>query len=302
MKVLLLFPMADLQTGSAIKHAFENLGHEVEFVDAKIEPQASFFTAEEFKLDLVFCSRTYQLTEEIEKIKERFKDAKIAMWNVDTRTSIDSWNHLFPLIRLVDYYFVVASGLIGEWREINPNTFWLPQGLQDEVYDKPKEITEDDRRKYYCDISFAGRDRPQRQPFLKAIDKMNLNFRKWGCGESPKVYNEEHNKMVALSKINLCCSGWPENGAYTSVRNYKIMGAGGFVLELQRKGLSDVFPLKSPGYIDTYTSPDDLVMRIRYFLEHEKERKAFAERGYRWVHSHATYTHRIRKALEIMGL
>lgn len=302
MRVLLLFPMADGQTGSAIKYTFEQLGHEVMSVDAKTHPEFSYITAEEFKPDLVFCSRTYELTDEVKKIKEKFKDARICMWNVDTRTDINSWEHLFPLIKLCDYYFVVDTKTIPQWKELNPNTFWLPQGLQNEIYHKPKEITENDKRKYFCDISFAGRDRGLRRPFLNAIDQMNINFKRWGCGGAPKIYGEEHNKMVSLSKINLCCSGWSENESYTSVRDYKIMGAGGFALELNRHGLDEIFPFDLPGIMGTYVSPDDLVERIRYWLDHEEERKEIAERGYKWVHENATYIHRIKKALEIMRL
>ena len=302
MKVLLLLPMADGQTGPAIYHAFQRLKHQIKYVDTKIEPNKSYKACCEFKPDLVFCSRTYQLTGEIEKIKKRFKDAKICMWNMDTRTDINDWQHLFPLIKLVDYHFVPDTKTIPEWRQMNPNTFWLSQGLQDEIYHKPDEITEDDRRKYFCDVSFAGSDRKQRRPFLNAIDKMNINFKRWGCAGMPKVYNEEHNKMVSQSKINLCCSGWSENGAYTSVRDYKVMGAGGFVLELYRKGIDDIFPFKVPGVMGTYISPDDLVQRIRYWLNHEEERKAMAERGHKWVHENATYMHRIKQALDYMGL
>jgi|GEM_PF-2295764 len=303
MRVLLLFPMQDLQTGPAIKYAFEKLGHEIVAVDAKLEPDTSFCIAEDFKPDLIFCSRTYQLTEDVKRIKEKFKNTKIAMWNVDTRTDINHWQHLFPLIKLSDYYFIVDTKTIPQWRELNPNTFWLPQGLQNEIYHKPQEITEEDRKKYSCDISFAGRNRGQRRPFLSAIDKMNLNFKRWGFSGMPKVRDEEHNKMVSLSKINLCCSGWPENGSYTSVRDYKIMGAGGFVLELQRRGLDEIFPMRAKdGSIGTYVSPDDLVQRIRFWLDNEEKRKTMAERGYKWVHENATYTHRIKKALEIMGL
>ena len=80
------------------------------------------------------------------------------------------------------------------------------------------------------------------------------------------------------------------------------MGAGGFVLELNRRGLDKVFPLGLPGLIGTYVLPDDLVQRIRFWLDHEEERKAMAKRGYEWVHENATYTHRIKKALGIMGL
>lgn len=302
MKILLLFPMADGQTGPAINYAFKELGHKVICVDAKLHPEYSYSSACHFKPDLVFCSRTYQLTDEVKQIKDRFKDTKICMWNVDTRTKITKWEHLFPLIKLVDYYFVVASRLIPEWRDLNPNTHWLPQGLQDEVYDKPKEITEHDRKRYSCDISFAGRIRDFRCPYFNAIEKMDIYFKRWGNSGVPKVHNEEHNKMAFLSKINLCCSGWPENEKVTSVRNYKIMGAGGFVLELARTGLDEIFPISVNGTIATYVSPDDLVQRIRYWLDNEKDRKAMAERGYSWVHANATYTHRIKRALEIMGL
>jgi len=302
MKVLLLFPMADGQTGSAIKYAFEQLGHEVEFVDAKIEPSTSFFTAEEFKPDLVFCSRTYQLTEEVKKIKKRFKDATICMWNVDTRKSIDEWHYLFSLIKLCDYYFVVSSRLIPEWKRINPNTFWLPQGLQNEVYHKPKEITKEDKKRYACDVCWAGHlggVHQFREPYLNAVSAMGINFKQWGCKANPHIYNENHNKMVALSKINLALSAYPENEKTTSVRNYKILGAGGFCLELYREGIYEIFP---PGKLQCFTSPDDLKNKIVYWLnkEYEQERRQIAETGHKWVCENATYTHRILQMCEYM--
>jgi len=281
MKVLLLFPMADGQTGPAIKRAFENLGHTVKAVDAKRQPTSSYRTTNMIKPDLVFCSRTPVLAEQVVQIKKKFKDAVICMWNIDTRRNICHWRHLFPLIDACDYHFVMASRLIPEWRKINPNTFWLPQGVQNEVYDKPKEITDKDRQKYTCDVCWAGsRGYPHefRAPFLNAVAGMGVDFKQWGCNGVPRVYNEEHNKMVALSKINLGMSGWPENEKCTSVRNYKIMGAGGFCLELGRKGLQDIFPLD---ILNVYATPLGLVERIRHWLSHDEERKAVAERGYK---------------------
>lgn len=302
MKVLLLFPQADGQTGPAIKYAFEKLGHTVMTVDAKLDFDFSYIAAKEFKPDLVFCSRTHQLTEEVKKIKKRFKDVPVCMWNIDVKHNIQRWSHLFPLIEISDYHFVVEKAQIPEWKKLNSNTFFLPQGLQDEVYDKPERLTDADRKEYVSDISFAGRRRGYRRPYLDEIEKMGLDFKKWGCAGRGKIYNEKHNKMAFLAKINFTCSACCELTGCVSVRDYKIMGAGGFLLELQRKGLDELFPLERPGYIGTYYSPDDLVMRIRYWLDHEEERKAFAERGYQWVHANATYTHRIRDALEIMGL
>ena len=301
MRVLLLFPAADGQTGSAINYAFRKLGHRVICVDAKTHPDFSSSSAYHFNPDLVFCSRTYQLTDEVEKIKKRFKDATICMWNVDSKINIYGWERLFPLVRLVDYYFVVEMTKIPEWKKINSNTYWLPQGVQNEVYNKPKEITDADKEKYACDISFAGRARSWRKPFLNAVNGMNIDFKRWGLSRRSKIINEEHNKMVSMSKINLGCSGPGaiELKGNISVRDYKIMGAGGFLLEFYKESLKDIFPL---GTMATYTNPLNLIASIEYWLEHEKERKEIAERGYKWVHTNATYTHRIKMALDYMGV
>lgn len=304
MRVLLLFPMADGQTGPAIKHAFEQLGHEVRTVDAKLTPHDSYKIAYDFKPGLVFCSRTQALTWKVQEIKTQFKNVVICMWNVDTGTRIIKWKHLFPLIDLCDYHFVVNAYHVDGWnRRFKAKAVWLPQGLQDEVYDKPKEIMREDKERYSCDVSFAGGGRSLRPPFLNAVDRMGVNFKRWGCGGMPKVYNEEHNKMVSLSSINLGISRMYGNNVdkYVSVRDYKILGAGGFLLELYRKGIHEVFPKH---VIKCYTSPEDLVEKIRYWLNpaNEWERWRIADTAYRWVRENATYTHRIRDALEIMGL
>lgn len=302
MKVLLLFPMADGQTGPAIKYAFEKLGHEVRAVDAKLEPQKSYVAACEFIPDLVFCSRTHQLTEDVVTIKKWFKNAVICMYNHDTRTHVNHWKRLFPLIRLCDYYFVPDIKTIPRWKGINQNTFWLPQGLQNEVYHKPERITEKDKEKYSCDVCWAGnieKVHRARKPFMAAVEQMGLNFKQWGCKGNPTIYDEEHNKMVSLSKINLCCSGWPKNEKYVPCRNYKMMGAGGFVLELYRNKIYEIFPRD---IFDCYTDPINLVEKIKYWLSHEKERKETAEKGYKWVHAHGTYTHRIKMALNYMEI
>ena len=307
MKVLLLFPMADGQTGSAIYHAFQRLGHQIEYVDAKIEPTLSFIKATKFRPDLVFCSRTRELAKEVVKIKEYLPQATICMWNVDTRGKIDKWKSLFPLIRLCDYHFVVNDYHIDEWnKRFETKTAWLPQGLQEEIYHKPETLSEADTSKYACDVSFAGTCRKTksyqwRRDIIDAIRDAGFDLKVWGGEGNPRQYNEDHNKMVALSKINLGISRRYENHVRkcTSVRNYKIMGGGGFLLELHRDGLCDVFPRDT---LDYYVDPDDAVRKVRYWLDRPKRRRAVAESGHHWAHRCASYKRRMKEALEVMGL
>jgi len=303
MKVFLVFPMADGQTGPAIKHAFEQLGHEIISVDARLQTNKIYETYQEFKSDLVFCTKTPEVTNQIRNIKQKFNPI-ICMWNPDARKSIDNWASLFPLIKLVDFHFVVDINLIDDWKKLNPNTFWLPQGLQDEIYNRPKIITKIDIKKYSCDVSFCG-DRigsyhKFRDKYLIPIENMKINFKHW-----TGIYNEEHNKMVSLSKINLGCSGSNNAKIRTSVsvRDYKIIGAGGFLLTDSGGGLDKIFPCEGHKKIlDYYNSPNDLIKKIKFWLPKNEERKKIAERGYEWIHKNATYVHRIKSALDYMGI
>jgi glycosyltransferase involved in cell wall biosynthesis len=300
MRILLLFPMADGQTGPGIKYSFEELGHTVKDVDAKLRPQESFSVACEFRPDLIFCSRTEALAEQVAKIKQKMK-VIACVWNVDTRTTINKWRHLFPLIKICDYYFVVASRLIPEWRKFNKNTFWLPEGFLP-AYGKPKSITDEDKEKYSCDVCWIGsrhKLHKWRNAYLSAVEQMGIDFKQWGCARQPDTYDEAHNKAIFLSKIGLAASGWPENEKYTSSRDYKILAAGGFLLEYYRDRIDEVFP---SDIMDYYTSPENLVEKIRYWLENEEKRKEFAERGYKWVRENATFACRMKMVLDYIGM
>ena len=307
MKVLLLTPIADRQTGPAIKYAFEQLGHIVKVIDFRKQPEEPYNACHEFKPDLVFFTKCKNLYAEIVKIRKNFKDITIAMWLFDARKNIDAWRGIFPTIKLCDYFFTVEYNRLDDWRSINPNVHWLPQGLQNEVYKKPESIiTQNDRLAYSCDVSFCGNVNSgihgYRIPYIEAIKHMEIDFKHWGQAKKGRIYNEEHNKMVSLSKINLGCSAFPHAGRCVSVRDYKILGAGGFLLELYRDGIEKLFPMNDSNRIlDCYESPQQLADKIIYWLEHEQERNQVAERGHKWVWENATYIHRVKTALDFMS-
>lgn len=301
MKVLLLFPMADGQTGPAIKYAFEQLGHEVVAVDAKRAWRKSYEVSLQVKPNLVFCSRTRELASQIAMIKRAFKNVIICMWNVDGGRGLDSWKHLFPLVLLCNYHFIADIKILKDWRTVNVNTHFLLQGVQNEIYKKPIAISAEDKTRYSCEVCFCGERRGFREPFLSAMEQMDVKFKYWGGAGRPRIVNEEHNKMVALSKINLGCSGQYSIGAGVSVRDFKILGAGGFLLTDCDKVTKLMFPCNSLNRVlDCYNSPSELISKVRYWLKNEGERKRIAEQGYKWVHANATYTHRIQQALDYM--
>lgn len=108
-------------------------------------------------------------------------------------------------------------------------------------------------------------------------------------------YDTQMPKVFKQSRINLNIT---RRGIHTGVplRAIDIMGCGGFLLSNYQADFLDFFV---PGRdFVCYESKEDLLQKIGYYLEHEKERAAIAQNGHDKVAAGHTYRHRVREMLE----
>jgi spore maturation protein CgeB len=104
--------------------------------------------------------------------------------------------------------------------------------------------------------------------------------------ETPKVYK--------LSKINLNISKIFFTG--TVQRVFDIIYCGGFCLTDYRDDLKNWF---EPGKeIETYENENEFTEKVRYYLDHENERKEIQERGRRRLLKEHRVSHRIDALLK----
>lgn len=309
-KVVLAFPVKDGQTGVAIQNAFQQLGWQVRVVDAKVEPDKTFDAVKEMQPDLVFCSRTIELASQIRAIKKRLPPVVSCVWNPDVRADIDEWGAWMPLFREVTHYFTVSESRVRRFRHyVNKNSHYLPQGVQPEIYHRPGDITGEERKRFESDVTFIGSQggiHAWRREYLEVLEKISeIKVTYWGCANRPRIFGEDHNKAVACSKICLGMSGWQDASKYTSVRDYKIIGAGGFLLTRKSADMDKVFCVNGPRQVcDMYETPDEMAEKVLKWLHLEKqvERQRIASEGHVWVHRGHTYKHRIETALRIIGV
>lgn len=85
-------------------------------------------------------------------------------------------------------------------------------------------------------------------------------------------------KIFHLSKINLNFTSKPIRTGLP-LRLWDILGAGGFVLTNYQSEIPEYFEVGKD--LEVYTSEEDLIEKIRYYLEHEEERKEIAKNGYK---------------------
>ena len=299
MNVLVIFPLRDGQTGPAIVKAFENLGADVTACDTNTEGDLISLLNVGTLYDLIVCGRELELVPIIDDIRKQAGDTPVVVINPDVRDDIHEFKKLLPLFRRASALYTVGYGNVKQYRAEGINAFWLPQGLQDEVYTKLYSPTLDETNKFRADVSFIGHDsrrglHKNRSSILDAIEKMGVSFKCWGCRGGEEVWDHKHNLAVTMSDINIAHSGWSNISRYWSVRAYKIMGAGGFVLANYHRDMEEWLPITGPEKIlDFYRDENELVTKIRYYLDHPQLRTEIARRGHIWAQAN-TYTQRMQ--------
>ncbi len=101
--------------------------------------------------------------------------------------------------------------------------------------------------------------------------------------------------MVSKSKINLNISLKGIRGG-TPLRVMDIMAAGGFVLTGYCEETAELF--EEDKEIAMFSTPEELVEKVAYYLEHEDERKAIAAAGQQKVLAEFTYEKLLKRFLD----
>jgi spore maturation protein CgeB len=104
--------------------------------------------------------------------------------------------------------------------------------------------------------------------------------------EMPEVFrNTKINLNITLRSIT---SGVP-------LRVFDILGAGGFCLTNFQEGIREHF--MDGEDLVMYTSAEDMLEKIQYYLKHEEERKKIAKQGHETVKKYS-YENTLGKMLE----
>lgn len=102
--------------------------------------------------------------------------------------------------------------------------------------------------------------------------------------EMPKIFH--------LSKINLNLTSKPIRTGLP-LRIWDILGAGGFVLTNYQSEIPEYFEIGKE--LDVFSSEEELLQKIDYYLTHEEERSRIAECGYQKAKELYSMEHRLKQ-------
>ncbi len=188
-----------------------------------------------------------------------------------------------------DCVFTTQQSSMSAFRGKGRPVFWLPWAVDlGAVFDHSLPRSDD--------IAFVGRldQRRKRRLILQAL-KSRFPVRVWGDRQDNKVSHQEMGRIYSQARlvVNEAIQG------EVNLRFFEALAAGALLLT------EDVGPnlqgLLTPGEDLITYGPQDLLEKAAYYLSHEEERRAIAQRGRERVCAQHHTLARARQFLEYLG-
>ena len=290
-------------TGKRINNGLIRLGHNVYQLSDRdiISSNRSIFNPtsknvlnkkiidiyDNFKPNLIILGHADHVEKKTLKIlKEKNEKIKIAQWFLDplSRYGPDYLNNRKRILDKID--FIDATFLTSDPGSLDfniKNSYFIPNPA-----DSSFEILNNSQKKLKNDVFFAmshGVHRgnlksgkyDDREKMLKKLLKVkNIKFDFYGVNNIQPVWGDNFLKTISHSKIGLNLSRGKPYKYYSSDRIAQYMGNGLLTLIHQDAKYQDFF---SKDEIVIYKNFNDLVRKIKFYINNDKKRKLIANNG-----------------------
>ena len=296
--------MKDRQTGLFIQRALEQLGVSVVTHDSRAGLKSRIpALVKKHEPDFVLCNREHGLFKHMAKVREMKPRPRLILWNFDKRKCLEEFGtDLLNLFKTMDILYTIALGEIPQYKRLCPDTEikHLQQGIDPSVH-RTETLADSDREKYDCDVMFAGSITSVHRGRVELFDYLHkTEYTINHYHGKTAIFDGEHNKACQCAKICLGHNGWPYHEVSMSVRDYKIMGAGGVLLTQWCPGIDEWFTCKDTGLPMCYTfkTKEECVEKIQYILAHYGEAKERAAHAQSEVHARHRYIDRVQRIVD----
>jgi glycosyltransferase involved in cell wall biosynthesis len=198
-----------------------------------------------------------------------------------------------------DRVFTTKSFQIRDLKErlgVERATF-VPHGYSPDVH-RPFDLTEADRDRCGADVSFIGMHTPKKERIIAGLRRAlpDVKLRIWGnlwsrrcrSGElagsvmGRPVWGWAYSKAIQASRVNLGINSEAVRGASSgdlmSRRSFEIPACGGFMIHERNEEVRSFY--EEDREVVLFDGVEELAEKVRYYLEHQRERQAIAEAGH----------------------
>ena len=259
---------------------------------------------EKFKPDLVFIIKGMVIKEStLAKLHQM--GIKTANWFLEN-LFIEPYKTWLPKnYGNFDYFFTCNSQELDYFPSTSKTkVIYLPVGVDPSYYELD-ELTEEDRKRYSCDVCFVGASYPERVEAMEYIKDLNLKifgWEGWRKTELKSLYfgvlnTKEMAKLFNCAKISINMAIQPPLHT-ANLRTFEIPAAGGFGLMDYRKDMDGLFKVGEEFAI--FSDKKDLREKILFYLGNDKLRRSIVEAGHQKVLQEHTLEKRVKFMLDFL--
>lgn len=256
-------------------------------------------------------------------LEEIQKKSLTLNWFGDDTWRFDSFTkHFAPYFK---YNITTDKYSLGRYEQLSLNknskfkvirSQWAALEYPPDSLELEKDLSEKEKYKY--EISFIGGFNYYRQWFIRQLEKDGIIVHTFGHGwPNGQVSVKEMNDIFRYSKINLNIGNsisYDARYLFSSpfhllhslrgkkfatqikARNFEIPYAGGFQLTDYVPEIEEYFHIGKE--ITCYSSPEECLRQIKYYLKNEEERKKIAYAGFQKAKKEHTYGERFEKIFQ----
>ncbi len=259
--------------------------------------------AAEFRPELVIVAGEQPPPVVIGNVKRRTRTT-VVQWFPD---ALANFGRQYVLAAEYDAYFFKDPYIVRFFREKLSKRAYLLHEACNPMWHRRIELTEADRIRYKCDLTVAGNLYWYRALVLEHFLEYDLkvwgtNAPRWllspvrGRYQHHYVAEEEKARALNVAKIVLNTMHYAEIEGFNA-RLFEAAGCGAFQIADWKPGLHTCFEPEKE--VVTFQTMGELKKKVRYYLDHDRERQEIADQAYARAHREHTYAHRLTRLLHL---
>lgn len=241
-----------------------------------------------FRPELIVLGHCKNVTNEtLAEVRRILPGVKMLYRNVDPLNSAQNVQDIRQRVGQVEGIFVTtAGGGLDQFSNDFGGVYFMPNPV-DPALERKRAFENDAADIDFLFLASYLRDQHDHRHITAKFlteNKGDIRLRIGGAGiNEERVFGAEYYEVLGRAKMGLCMNKTEDYYLYASGRMSQYMASGVLAFIPEGPRFEDI--LGDDSFV-SFTTNEELLEKIRYFLAHEDERKAIARRGYEKVHDY----------------
>lgn len=246
---------------------------------------------EEYRPDLIWIDKAATIKPHTyKKIRSTLPDTKLVYYSEDDiYVRRNRSKYLSDSLNIFDVVFTTKPRNLHELPLLGTRDVFVIYKAFDMSFHRPLKLSEEDRQKWGCDVSFVGSFEQDRAEKMLYLAQNGIRVRIWGWYwerfhkkhpnlilENKPVFNEEYIKVINATSINLSFLRKIHRDKHTA-RSVEIPACKAFMLTERTDEHLHLF--EEGKEAEFFDSNEEMLQKVKYYLGHKEKRLKIATEG-----------------------